>query len=110
MALFRCTDKIIIGEVQRRGEVSEILAYIISKSFRVNALVFCRFLNLLAMLIGSGEEHDIKPVQTLEPRQHITGQRCIGMPDMWLVIHIVNRCGEVIGRFHAGQSGGLSNL
>ena len=48
------------------------------------------------MFIRPGEKGDIIAVKTFETRQKITGKRGVGMANMWLVIHIIDRRGKII--------------
>ena len=100
MPFFGCADEVVIGVIQQFGEVAEVLADLIGKALRVDTCLFSRFLYLLAMFISAGQEHHVITIEPLEPGEHIAGKRGIGMADMWLVIHIIDRGRDVICRFH----------
>ena len=51
------------------------------------------------MLVSTGQKTNIITVETFETRHKITGQRRVGMTDMWPVVNIVYRCCQVIFRF-----------
>ena len=88
-------DEIIIRVIHPRGQIAEILADAVGEGLWRDALVPCRLLHLLSMFIGAGEEHHLIAVQPLEPGQNIAGKRCVGMADMRLVIHIIDRRRDV---------------
>ena len=100
MPIFGCADKIIIREIQLGRQITKVLANLIGKFLWGDACHFSRFFNFLAMFVSSGQKGNIKTIQPFETRHHITRQGCIGMADMRFVIHIVNRCGDVIGLAH----------
>ena len=100
MPVFGCADKIIIREIQLSGQITKILANLIGKFLWGHARHFSRFFNFLAMFVSSGQKGHIITIKPFKARHHIARQRCISMADMRFVIHIVNRCGDVIGLAH----------
>src|SRR3546814_17928739 len=48
------------------------------------------------MLVSAGQEHHVTAVEPLEARQHVAGQRRVGMPDMRLVVDVIDRRRDVI--------------
>ena len=57
-------------------------------------------INFKSKFNKNDQKGNFKTIQPFETRHHITGQGCIGMADMRFIIHIVNRCGDVIGLAH----------
>jgi hypothetical protein len=100
MPLFGGANKSIIGKIHHPQQITEILRDTIGKAARVCASFICGFLYFLTMFICTGQKHHIKAIQPFESSQKVAGQRGIGMADMRLVIHIVNRGGKIIGLFH----------
>ena len=91
VACFRGADEIIIGKAKRARQVAEMLAYAIRESLRVHPRIARGLFHLLAMFIRAGEEKHLMALQPPPARQHIRRHRGIGMADMRLVIHIINR-------------------
>ena len=100
MPLFGGADKIIIGEVQRGGQIAEVLTHLIGKGFGINAFIFGRFLHLLPMFIRARQKHHVKAIQPFEPRQGIASQGRVSVTDMRLIVHIINGRGQVVGFRH----------
>ena len=88
-------DEVIIGEIHAGCQIPKILADTVGKGLRRHALVCRGFLDFLAMFVGTGEKHHLKPVEAFEAGQHITGKGRVGVADMRLVIHVVDRCCNV---------------
>ena len=95
MARLGGADKVIIGEIHPACQITEILADTVGKILWCNAFVMRRLFDLLTVFIGAGQEHHIIAIQTLETRKHITGQRCVGVTDMRLVIDVIDRCRDI---------------
>ena len=91
MARFRGADEIIIGKAKRASQVAKMLAHLIREGLRFHPRIARGLFNLLAMLIRAGQEKHLMPLQAPPARQHIRRHRGIGMADMRLVIHIINR-------------------
>ena len=54
-----------------------------------------RLLDLLAVLVGAGEEERLLPLQRVVARQHVGDHRRVGVADMRHVVDIVDRCGHI---------------
>ena len=52
------------------------------------------------MFISTGQKGDIKTIKPLKPRQNITCEGGVGMPNMRLVIHVINGGGDIIRLCH----------
>src|SRR3546814_1717583 len=92
------SDEGVVRYVHRRGEVAETLADPVAEGLRFDTGDLGRFLDLLAMLVSAGQEHHVTAVEPLEARQHVAGQRRVGMPDMRLVVDVIDRRRDEIGR------------
>ena len=54
-----------------------------------------RLLDLLAVLVGAGQEEHVVAVQPLEPRHHVGRDRGVGVADMRRAVHVIDRGGDV---------------
>jgi hypothetical protein len=53
----------------------------------------------LAVLVGSGEEKNVKPVHALKPGQGVGSHGGVSVADMGDIIHVVNGRGDVKSGF-----------
>ena len=90
-------DEVVVAEVHRLDEVAERLADLVGEGLRRQAGRRRRLLDLLAVLVGAGQEVDVAAVEPHEAGQHVAGERRVGVPDMRHVVHVVDRRGDVIG-------------
>src|SRR3546814_8607419 len=67
-----------------------------------------RLLDLLAMLVGAGEEIDVIAVEPLEAGQHVAGERGVGMPDVRIIVYVVDRGRDVVRRLSCRHRGSPS--
>ena len=103
MARLGGADEIVIAEVHRLGEIAEVLRDLVGEGLGRHAGGDGGLLHLLPMLVGAGQEHHVIAVQALEARQHVAGERRIGMPDMRRVIDVVDRRGDVVAALGHGS-------
>ena len=96
MAFLGGADEVVGGEIHRAEKIAKALRHLIGKGLWIDAFILGGFFHFLTVFIGSGEELDVKAVQALEPRQHIAGQRGIGVPDVGHVVDVIDRRGDVI--------------
>ena len=54
-----------------------------------------RLLDLLAVLVGAGQEEHVEAVQPLEARHHVGRDRGVGVADMRRAVHVIDRRGDV---------------
>src|SRR3546814_14461064 len=59
MARLGGADEVVVRDVHRRGEVAETLADPVAEGLRIDTGDLGRFLDLLAMLVGAGQEHHV---------------------------------------------------
>ena len=55
----------------------------------------------LAVLVGPGEEEDVLAALAHVARQHVGGDRRVGVAQMRLAVHVVDRRGDVVGHANA---------
>ena len=91
MPRFGRADEVVIGEIHACRQVAEIPADTVGELLRRDVIVARCLFHLLTMLVGSGQEHDVETVESLETRQHVTGKRGVSMTDVRLVIYIIDR-------------------
>ena len=60
-----------------------------------------RLLDLLAVLVGAGQEENLVAVQPLEARHDVGRDRGVGVADMRRAVHVVDRRGDVEALGHA---------
>ena len=65
-----------------RGQVAEALRDLVGEGLRVDPAVGRGLLDLLAVLVGAGEEADLAAVQAHEAGQRVAGERGVGVADM----------------------------
>ena len=90
-------DEVVRRVVHRLDEVAERLAHLVGEGLRLEARGGSGLLDLLAVLVGAGQEMHVAPVQPHEAGQHVAGERRVGMPDMGHIVHVVDGRGDVIG-------------
>ena len=96
MIIVRGADEAVIGNVHQLPEIQNTFLSgddVIHKLLRRDAGIFGLGFNLLAVLVRSGQEHDVIAAQTLIACHGIGCNRAVGMADMQLGRGIVNgRC------------------
>ena len=93
MIIIRCADKTVIGDIHQFPEILDPLGTfynIIHKLLRCDLCFFCLLLNLLSVLIGSGQKHDIITAHTFISRDRIRRHRAVSMSDMQFVGRVIN--------------------
>src|SRR4029077_3506020 len=68
----------------------------IDVGLRIDPNFLRRLLYLLPVLVPARQEEYVEPVQPLPPCHHVGRDRGVGVPDMWLAIHIIDRRRDVI--------------
>ena len=90
-------DEVVGAVVHHADQVAERLAHLVGEGLRRQARGGGGGLDLLAVLVGTGQEMDVTAVEPLEAREHVTGERRVGMPDVGHVVDVVDRRGDVVG-------------
>ncbi|MNI13198.1 hypothetical protein D3C73_664130 [compost metagenome] len=91
MALLRGTDKIVIRDVQLAPQLLDSHHDVVDERLRRLAGLCCLLLNLLPMLIGTGQITDFIAAQPLVAGHRIPGHRRVGMADVQLIARIIDR-------------------
>ena len=90
-------DEIVIGQAHRLAQIAEALRDPVDEGLRVLARRDRRLLDLLAVLVGAGQEHDVAAVEPHEPRQRVARNRRVDVADVRHVVDVVNRRRDVVG-------------
>ena len=75
-------DEVVVAVAHDAGELAEALRDLVGEGLRVDPAVTRGLLDLLAVLVGAGEEEDLVAVQALEAGQRVAGERGVGVADM----------------------------
>jgi len=95
MLRVRSANKITVLNIQLGPESPEKTADTINIALRRLTCIFsCRY-NLVSMLIRSGKEICFLPHKHMKPVHNIGHNGGVGMADVWLGVHIINRCGYI---------------
>jgi hypothetical protein len=93
VALFRGADEVVISEVQSGEQrLPRLLHQAISPLFGFYPIGQRGPHDLLTVLICSGQKPGVDAGVPHPPRESISCDLCVGMPNMRHVIHIENRC------------------
>jgi len=88
-------DKVVVGEAHAVPQSAELRRDLIGKLLRAAIRLLGRALNLLPVLVGSGEEKSILAQAAFAPRDHIRNHRGIGCSDVRAGVDVVDRRGEI---------------
>ena len=102
MAILRRADKVVVRQVHDVREGPKVAGNPVAESLCFDAGQFGRFVDLLAVLVGPGQKHDIEAIEPLEAGDYVAGKRCIGVTDVRHVVDVVDRRRDVegVGRGH----------
>ena len=107
MVIIRRADEAVVGNVHQLPQI-ENAAFaandVVDELLRRDAGGFCLVLDLLTVLVRSGEEHDVVAGQALIARHRVGRDGAVGVPDMQLVRGVVNRGGDIEFLFFHGFS------
>ena len=88
-------DEAVVADVQQLPQVldrgNDLVHIFLGGNTGVGGLV----LDLLAVLVGAGQEHDVVALHPLEACQCVAGHGGVAVADVQLVAGIINRCGDV---------------
>ena len=93
MVIIRGADKPIIGDVHQLPEILNALGAfydIVYKLLRSDLRLFCLFFDLLSVLIGSGQKHDIITAHPFISGDRIRRHRAVSMSDVQFVGRVIN--------------------
>ena len=101
MAFFRRANEVIVLNVERFPQSFERLTHLIHMLLWRYTALLGGFEHLLAVLIRSCEEIGVASIHPMPAGDHIRSDGRVCMTQMWLVVHIVNRRGDVKTVRHA---------
>jgi hypothetical protein len=89
-------DEAVQLQVEELRHVPEVLADRVDELLRVDATTCGRELDLLPVLVRSGLEEDLPSRQAHVPGQHVGGDARVGVADVRLVVHVVDRGRDLV--------------
>jgi len=98
-------DEFVVGYVEGGEESLEDEGGVVDEFLGGGVVVSCRFFYFLTMLIRPTHKKHFPPTKTHKPRNHITRNRCIRVTNVWFIIHVINRCGDLKWRCSIVYSG-----
>ena len=102
MVIVRGADEAVVGDVHQLPEIEHALLAgndLIDKLLRRDAGGLGLVLDFLAVLVGAGEEHHVIAAQTLVAGDRVACDGAVGVADVELRGGIVDRRGNIKGRF-----------
>ncbi len=100
-------DEAVVGDVHQLPQVLDApgsLHNAVHEHLGGDAGLFRLVLDLLAVLVGAGEEQHVLPLQAVVPGQGVGGHGAVGVADVELVRGVVNGRGDVkLLLFHGGS-------
>ena len=96
--IFGGADEVVVGEVHELERGFEAVG--VDGRPLVGGFVVLRggLRDLLRVLVGACEEEDIAADKALGASGDIGDQRGVAVSDMRTIVHIINRCGDVVRR------------
>src|SRR6476660_20972 len=94
---FGRSDKGIIAYIQAFPERFELRSQFVAVGLWLDSRLSRGLLDFLPMLVESRQKKDITPTKPPIACEHVGGNRGVGMSDVWDVVHIVNRGGDIEG-------------
>ena len=98
MVIIGGADETVVGDVHQLPQVKDALRAgdnVVHELLGGDAGFSGLVLDLLTVLVGTGEEHDVVALEPLEPGHGVRCHGAVGMADMQLGGRIVNGCGNV---------------
>ena len=92
---FRGADKIVVGEIQPCGEGFPALRHFIAISLCLFALRGGDLLDFLPVFVQAGEKENLLTQTPMRPGDHVSDDFFVGMTEMRLAIHVVDRGRDV---------------
>jgi hypothetical protein len=94
-------DEEVVGALQPRHQRLEALGIAIRQLLRLQSLRARRVGDGLAVLVGAGQEEHVLPALAHVAREHVGGDRRVGVTQVRLGVDVVDRGGYVKG--HIGE-------
>jgi hypothetical protein len=88
-------DEGIITDIEFFPALFEVVYHQIGMLFCRSAFFLGGLFDLLAMLIGTGEKKDITSHEPVVSGQDVGRYRCVSMPDMGYIVHIIDRSCDI---------------
>ena len=88
-------DEEVVGPVDAPGQLAETRRVGVDQVPRGDPLRLGRQRHRLAVLVGAGEEEDVLAALAVVAREHVGGDRRVGVAEMRLGVHVVDRGGDV---------------
>ena len=88
-------DEIVVGDVQHRQNVAELLCRPIGEHRRRQTSLLRRSLDLLAVLIRAGQEEDVVTHQAMRACDRIGHHRRIRVAEMRFRVDVIDRRADV---------------
>ena len=89
------TDKAIVADVQQLPQIldgsNDLVHILLGGDAGIGGLI----LDLLAVLIGAGQEHDVVALHPLKAGQRIAGHGGVAVADMQLIAGVIDRGGDI---------------
>ena len=100
MIIVRRADETVVGDVHQLPQIENALLArddVVDKLLRRDAGCLCLFFDLLTVLVGAGQEHDVVALQAFVARHRVGRDGAVGMTDVKLCRRIVNRRCDIKG-------------
>ena len=91
------TDEAVGRHVEPRPQAAETAADLVHQRLRCGASGRRRSSDLVAVLVGSGDEERVVAEQAMVTPQRVRQHRGVGRADVRVGVHIVNGSGDVVG-------------
>ena len=96
-------NEIIVADIQQFPNFLEPSAGLVSLFERCDSVGVGRALDLEAMFIGAGQKEGGISRQPMPPSKRVCCHRCVGVPDMGHIVHVIDGSGDVEGLGHAAR-------
>ena len=103
MSRLRRADEIVVADFEPFPQVVVSVDNAIGELDRLDAFLRRRALDLLPMLVGTSEEPNVVSHSATVARDHIGHDVFVHLPDVRVVVDVVDRCGDVELLRHEGS-------
>jgi hypothetical protein len=90
-------DEEVVGGIELRREGLEALGVAVGQLLGLEPLGAGRVGDRLTVLVGAGEKEDVLAALAHVARQDVGGHRRVGVPEVGLGVHVVDRGRDVVG-------------
>ena len=98
--------EVVVGEIQLLRELAIAADHAVGELDRRDPLAPRRPLDVLAVLVGAGQEAHVLAQQAVVARQGIADRGGEDVPDVGQIVHVVDRRGDVVGAVGHGLGAG----